>query len=140
MPFLNFRYKPKNELEPGGRSTAPVHQDESEPEQTCPNCHKSIPVSRLWAAQNTCPCGYHFRVTARQRIGMLTDQGSFQELFGDLQSSDPLAFPGYQKKLETARLSSNELEAVLCGTASIGGEKCCFFAMEPGFTETTAPS
>lgn len=41
--------------------------------------------------------------------------------------------PGYQKKLETARLSSNELEAVLCGTASIGGEKCCFFAMEPGF-------
>ena len=90
-------------------------------------------MSRLWAAQNTCPCGYHFRVTARQRIGMLTDQGSFQELFGDLQSNDPLAFPGYQKKLETARLSSNELEAVLCGTASIGGEKCCFFAMEPGF-------
>ena len=64
---------------------------------------------------------------------MLTDEGSFQELFRDLQSADPLAFPGYQKKLETARLSSGDLEAVLCGTAAIGGEQCCFFAMEPGF-------
>lgn len=128
-----FRYKPKNELEQGGRNEAPVHQDESEPEVTCPNCHKAIPVSHLWANQNTCPCGHHFRINARQRIRVIADKKSFVEMDRDLQSSDPLAFSGYQKKLETARMSSNETEAVVCGTASIEGQKCCLFIMEPNF-------
>lgn len=133
MSFLNFRYKPKNELEQGGRAAAPVHQDESEPEYTCPNCHKTIPVSRLWANQNVCPCGHHFRLNARQRIGLITDRDSFAERDWNIQSTDPLSFSGYQAKLETAKLSSSEQEAVICGTATIGGEKCCFFVMEPGF-------
>ena len=132
MSFLNFR-KPKNELESGGRTAAPVHSDESEPEVTCPNCHKSLPVSRLWANLNTCPCGHHFRISARQRIRLLTDKNSFREMDAQLQSDDPLGFSGYQAKLETARISSSEAEAVLCGTAAIGGQKCCLFAMEPSF-------
>lgn len=133
MAFLNFRYKPKNELEQGGRSAAPVQQDESEPEQTCPNCHKSIPVSRLWANMNTCPCGHHFRLSARQRILMIADPGSFREMDADICSNDPLGFEGYGKKLETARISSNEQEAVVTGLASIGRQKCGLFAMEASF-------
>ncbi|MBQ7801092.1 MAG: acetyl-CoA carboxylase carboxyl transferase subunit beta [Oscillospiraceae bacterium] len=133
MAFLNFNLKPKNELEQGGRAAAPVHQDESEPEVTCPNCHKSIPVSKLWANLNVCPCGRHFRVNARQRIGMIADRGSFQEMDADLQADDPLGFAGYQAKLETARISSNESEAVVCGTASIRGNRCCLFVMEAAF-------
>ena len=39
MPFLEFLFQPKNELEQGGRSAAPVQGDEREPEKTCPNCH-----------------------------------------------------------------------------------------------------
>ena len=133
MSFLNFRLKPENELEEGGRAAAPVHQDESEPEQTCPYCHKSIPVSRLWANQNVCPCGHHFRINARQRIRLIADRNSFCEMDRDLQSVDPLNFSGYQTKLETAKISSNEPEAVVCGTASVKGQKCCFFIMEPSF-------
>ena len=120
-------------MESGGRTAAPVHSDESEPEVTCPNCHKSLPVSRLWANLNTCPCGHHFRISARQRIRLLTDKNSFREMDAQLQSDDPLGFSGYQAKLETARISSSEAEAVLCGTAAIGGQKCCLFAMEPSF-------
>ena len=131
MAFLNFQFKPKNELETGGRFSAAVHQDESEPEITCPNCHKNIPVSKLWSNGNVCLCGHHFRITARQRIRLITD--SFQEMDGDLEASDPLQFAGYEKKLENARLSSNEKEAVITGTATIGGEKCCLFVMEPAF-------
>lgn len=133
MSFLKFQLKPKNELEKGGRAAAPVHQDESEPEQTCPNCHKSIPISKLWANQNVCPCGYHFRINARQRIGMIADRDSFREMDRELGSHDPLGFSGYQAKLETARLSSGESEAVVCGTGSVMGERCCFFVMEPNF-------
>ena len=132
MAFLNFR-KPKIELEKGGRAAAEVQEDASEPEKTCPNCHKSIPLSRLWAAWNTCPCGYHFRMSARQRLPCLADKGSFQELFSDIQSGDPLGFPGYREKLETVRSVSGEKEGVLCGTAVIGGEPCCLFLMDPYF-------
>lgn len=132
MSFLNFK-KPKNELEHGGRSAAPVHSDESEPEVTCPNCHKPQPVSKLWANLNVCPCGHHFRISARQRIRMLTDRDSFREMDGDMQSLDPLMFAGYPAKLETAKISSNEKEAVLCGTARIGGQETALFVMEPSF-------
>lgn len=132
MAFINF-LKPKNQLEEGGRSAAPVHQDDGEPEKTCPNCHKPIALSRLWAENLVCPCGYHFRMTARQRIATIADKGSFQELFRQVKGGNPLAFPGYDGKLETAKTASGEEEAVLCGTASIGGNKCCLFVMEPGF-------
>ena len=133
LPFLHFRHTPKNELEKGGRTAALVQADASEPEKTCPNCHKSIPVSRLWANWNTCPCGHHFRLSGRQRLRFLTDKGSFQELFAGMTGGDPLAFPGYQEKLESVRSASSESEGVLCGTAAIGGQPCCLFLMEPYF-------
>lgn len=132
MAFVNF-LKPKNTLEEGGRTTAPVQQDAGEPEKTCPNCHKAIPLSRLWANDLVCPCGHHFRMKARQRIAMVTDKDSFRELFADVRSGNPLQFPGYGEKLETVTTASGEPEAVLCGTATIGGRKCCLFVMEPYF-------
>ena len=133
MSFLNFNLKPKNALEEGGRTAAPVHQDAGEPEKTCPNCHKPIPLSKLWANNLVCPCGYHFRMKARQRINMVTDKGSFRELFPGIKSENPLQFPGYTEKLETVRTASGETEAVICGTAAIGKQSCCVFVMEPYF-------
>ena len=133
MPFLEFLFQPKNELEQGGRSGSPVQADEREPEKTCPNCHNAVPLSRLWANFNVCPCGYHFRMGVRPRLRYLVDKGSFTELFSDVRSGDPLGFPGYAEKLDTTRTSSREEEAVICGTAEIEGQKCCLFAMEPYF-------
>ena len=132
MAFIDF-LKPKNQLEEGGRSTAPVQRDAGEPEKTCPNCHKEIPLSRLWSNALVCPCGYHFRMKARLRIATVTDKDSFQELFSDVKSGNPLAFPGYAEKLETVRAVSGEQEAVVCGTAAIGGQSCCLFVMESYF-------
>jgi len=133
MPFLDFIFQPRNELETGGRSAAPVQEDEAEPEKTCPNCHRAIPVSRLKANMNTCSCGWHFRISARQRLALLADKGSFTEMFSDIKSADPVSFPGYRKKLESTRESSGEEEAVICGTCSMFGQKCCIFVMEPFF-------
>lgn len=132
MAFINF-LKPKNALEEGGRTAAPVQEDAGEPEKVCPNCRKAIPLSRLWANDLVCPCGYHFRMKARQRITTAVDKDSFRELFARLTSGNPLQFPGYTEKLDTVRTASGENEAVLCGTASIGKQPCCLFAMEPYF-------
>ena len=132
MALLNF-LKPKNQLEEGGRSSAPVQRDAGEPEKKCPNCHKDIPLSRLWANDLVCSCGYHFRMKARQRIQMITDKGSFHELYPNMKADNPLNFPGYKEKLETVCVASSEKEAVVCGTAAIGKQKCCLFVMEPYF-------
>lgn len=132
MALIHF-LKPKNILEEGGRTGVPVQQDEGEPEKLCPNCRKSIPLSRLWANQLVCPCGYHFRMRARQRIRMTADKNSFCELFQDLKSENPLHFPGYREKLDTVRAACSEEEAVICGTARIGCQDCCLFAMDPAF-------
>lgn len=132
MAFINF-LKPKNALEEGGRTAAPVHQDAGEPEKTCPNCHKAIPLSKLWANNLVCTCGYHFRMKARQRIKLVTDKDSFREMFSDIRSCNPLDFPGYTEKVETVTNASGEAEAVVCGTAAIGDMPCAIFLMEPYF-------
>ena len=64
---------------------------------------------------------------------MIADPGSFSELFPSLHSENPLNFPGYRDKIETVQAASGEEEAVLCGTARIGGQPCCLFVMEPYF-------
>ena len=120
-------------MEEGGRTSAPVQRDAGEPEKTCPNCHKDIPLSRLWANDLVCSCGYHFRMKARQRIQMITDKGSFREMYSGMRSDNPLNFPGYGDKIETVRAASCEKEAVICGTAAIGRQKCCMFVMESYF-------
>ena len=132
MAMISF-LKPKNKLEEGGRSAAPLQRDDGEPEKTCPSCHKSIPLSRLWANDLVCACGYHFRMKARQRIKMIADRDSFHELYSDVKAGNPLNFPGYRDKIDTVRAASGEEEAVVCGTAKIGGQSCCLFVMESYF-------
>lgn len=132
MAMMNF-LKPKNQLEEGGRTSAPVQRDAGEPEKNCPNCHKDIPISRLWANALVCPCGYHFRMKARQRVQMVVDKDSFCELFSCMRAENPLGFPGYKDKIETVRTASGEEEAVICGTAMIDKQKCCLFVMESYF-------
>lgn len=133
MAFFNFRLQPKNELEKGGRTSAPIQSDASEPEKKCPNCHRDIPLSELMDNYNVCTCGYHFRMNSRQRIGAIVDKDSFHELFADVTYADPIAFPGYDDKIAHAKALSKEKEGVICGTARVGGEECCIFAMEPYF-------
>jgi acetyl-CoA carboxylase carboxyl transferase subunit beta len=132
VALLHFR-KPDNALEDGGRDGLPVQEDALEPELTCPECRHSTPVSRLQSRYMVCSCGYHFRMNARERIRMIVDRGTFQEMFSDVAGDDPLKFPGYPEKLETARAASGENEAVICGTGTIGKMPCAFFFMEPGF-------
>jgi len=55
VAFLNFLYKPKNELEKGGRSAAPVVAALEEPERTCPNCRATIKLPRK-KGKHTCTC------------------------------------------------------------------------------------
>ncbi len=134
MDMSGFFKKPLIELEKGGRSPKSVPiEGNGELTRECPKCRRSTPVSELWENYNVCSCGYHFRMNARQRIHFIADSGTFREMDGDMESTDIINFPGYDRKLENAKLACSEKEAVICGTASIGGYKCVLFIMEPYF-------
>ena len=114
---------PKNQLEGNPklqRSLAPSIADEMS--VTCPACKKTLLSGELSESLSVCPkCGYHFRINARQRINMISDADTFNEVNTDLQSENLLGFPEYDKKLNNARLESAEKDAVVCGTCGIGG-------------------
>ncbi len=130
MGILKFLYKPQNELEKDGRNAEPPA---GEKEYTCPNCHRTLVESVLEGQDWVCMCGHHFRIGARKRISMMTDNGTFEELFSSIVTNDPLAFPGYQKKLEKARDASGEKESVVTGVCRIEGIKTAIFVMSPDF-------
>lgn len=127
--------KPNNALEdfdlPGVTASPAV------PDQlyvSCDACHATILCDDLQANAQVCTrCGFHFRMSARQRIAHLCDEGSFCERDGGLCSGNPIDFPGYTDKLQAAREGSGESEAVVTGTAEIKGIPCCVFSMESGF-------
>lgn len=101
---------------------------------SCPGCRAMLFQSDLEENDGVCPkCGHHFRLSARQRIGLICDEGSYEPWDENLTPKDPLSFPGYGAKLKASRLRSRELEGVLTGKASVGGLTCAVFAMDAGF-------
>ena len=100
----------------------------------CPNCKRALFVSELRENLSVCPgCSYHFRLNARERIAFIADEGSFLEHDADADARDRLSFPHYEEKLDAARRTSGEHEAVITGCCTIGGHDTALFIMEPRF-------
>jgi acetyl-CoA carboxylase carboxyl transferase subunit beta len=78
-------------------------------------------------------CGHHRRIGARRYVELLTDAGSFCELFNTLRSVDALAFEGYRDRLAVARRKSGPQDAVITGAATLGGLPIHLAAMEFSF-------
>ena len=134
MTLESIFKKSKNELEKGAvRPNVKGEPPNYELSEKCPSCGTETPLSQLWENLQVCQCGYCFRMRSRQRIHFLTDTDSFKELWGAMESVDFLNFPNYSNKLESIKESAREKEAVICGEASIGGNPCAMFVMEPYF-------
>lgn len=100
----------------------------------CVSCNKMSLTSELEENFHVCPkCGNHFRLSAKKRIDLMTDEDSFSPVFQNVTSLDPLEFPAYKSKLDALNAEGFEHEGVLCGSAKINGCPCMIFAMEPDF-------
>lgn len=103
----------------------------------CTGCDRLLYVKRLVHEMYVCrECGWHVRMTARQRIELLADPGSFAELCEDLTAVDPLGFADrwpYADRLAEASERTGEREAVVCGVGDIEGNPVVIAAMEFGF-------
>ncbi len=92
----------------------------------CPECESPSYVKGLKTNKNVCPqCGYHFSLTAAERIELLTDEGSFEEHDAGLISQDPLDFKGlktYKDKLAADQKLTGLKDAVITGVGKIEGK------------------
>jgi acetyl-CoA carboxylase carboxyl transferase subunit beta len=87
---------------------------------------------------HVCPeCGYHFRIGANKRIQYLADEGTFEQVWADLRSSDPLRFTSkglsYKERLKAEQERSGQNEAMIIGKAFIKGRPVILAVMEPNF-------
>ncbi|MFH1857979.1 MAG: acetyl-CoA carboxylase, carboxyltransferase subunit beta [Candidatus Omnitrophota bacterium] len=94
----------------------------------CEDCGEIIYNKALEENFRVCPrCQYHFVLSAQQRIALLTDANSFEEIEEGLASLDPLKFKGpkgsYSEKLKEDQAGTSLREAVLCGEALLEEKK-----------------
>ena len=90
----------------------------------CNKCGGAIIAEDVKKDHYICPkCGGYFRVHARRRIEMVTDEGSFEEWDSDLQGGNPLEYKGYEEKLEKLQEKTGLSEAVITGKAKIDGHE-----------------
>ena len=71
---------------------------------------------------NVCPeCGHHRRFSAEEYVELLTDDGSWRELYSNLRSADPLTFEKYPERLVLAQKKVGTSDAIFTGTAKLEG-------------------
>jgi acetyl-CoA carboxylase carboxyl transferase subunit beta len=103
----------------------------------CPDCAAPTYVKTIEDNLNVCPhCQYHFSLTAKQRIDMTVDKGTFREMDKAVTSTDPLDFKGpktYKKKIEEDRQRTQMDDAVITGTAKIAGQEACLAVTDSRF-------
>ncbi len=105
--------------------------------QTCDDCESMVYQKEVEGRNKTCPeCDYHFPLTAKERLDLLVDDGSFREMWGDLRTVDPLNFKArktYEEKLKEAQEKTGLPEAIITGTGTIHGHEAMFGVTDRNF-------
>lgn len=100
----------------------------------CPDCQKQVSRSAVVANYYICTeCGSYFRVRTKNRIRMVCDSNTFQSWFEDLETGNPLQFPGYEEKLQSVSEKTGLKEGVTVGQGEIFGEKVCLGVCDSRF-------
>jgi acetyl-CoA carboxylase carboxyl transferase subunit beta len=93
----------------------------------CEGCNQPIYNKTLEENFKVCPkCSYHFTLTAKERIKLLIDGDTFQEMDSDLSPCDPLNFQGpktYKEKLRQDEDATGLREAVITGLGNLNSKK-----------------
>ena len=100
-------------------------QDEN---KFCLMCSTDLNKSNVYQRYKICDtCGFHYSMSARDRVNSIVDFGSFKEIDRNLVSVDPISFTSstpYKETLQKDQKRTGLTEAVLTGTCSIDGIIC----------------
>jgi len=101
----------------------------------CQKCSAHIFKQDFINNLNVCTkCGWHGKITAYERIGIILDAGTFKETNRKIRPGDPLRFVDgkgpYSEKVEKARKQTSLNEAVITGTGKINGSPVVVAVMD----------
>lgn len=103
----------------------------------CDSCKEIVYKKEIDKNLQVCPkCNYHFRISAKERINLIVDEGSFTEINSDIAPGDPLNFKdsvSYKNRVEENRNKSELQEAVITGEAVIDGNPAVIAVMDFSF-------
>ncbi len=100
----------------------------------CTSCNEIIYIKDVKENHEICPkCGYYFKMSAKDRVELLIDKGTFKELDVKVMVANPLNFPGYTEKLRSAREKSEMTDAAISGTGKINGTDVSIGVMDFSF-------
>jgi acetyl-CoA carboxylase carboxyl transferase subunit beta len=103
----------------------------------CDDCKEIVYRKEVEQNLNVCPkCGYHFRLSARERFDMMFDDHAYKEFATNIRSTDPLEFRDtkrYRDRLKVYEQRVGKGDAVLCAEGKIEGLNVVVCAMEYNF-------
>ncbi len=86
----------------------------------CPSCGTTNHEVDLQQRHRVCPkCEHHFTLTSRERIDLLLDPDSFEEIDAGLESVNPLGFKSYGEKIKNYQHKTGLRDAALSGKGTI---------------------
>ena len=122
------------------KSAATVRPRSSVPEGLwvkCEGCKEIIYSKELARNHRICPkCGFHFRISAADRLSLLLDDGSATELFAKISPTDPLKFKDtkpYKERLKVYQKKVGVRDAVQIVEGTIDGEPIVVAVMDYRF-------
>jgi acetyl-CoA carboxylase carboxyl transferase subunit beta len=100
----------------------------------CESCREILYNKELARNFKICTkCGYHFRLSASERLRMLFDDEKYVELDGELRSVDALKFRDskrYRDRLKQAEENVGGSDAMIVASGTMGGIPVIIGAME----------
>jgi acetyl-CoA carboxylase carboxyl transferase subunit beta len=103
----------------------------------CPSCEQMLFHRELEEHLHVCQaCGHHLRISAKQRLEVLFDDGAFTRVDLPAVTPDPLKFRDsrrYTDRLKDAQSKSGAREAILVGHGTIGGQAAVVAAFDFSF-------
>lgn len=117
-----------------GRTPRPPVEDQ-EPLERCDACDASLIDAPLYDQYRVCPtCRFHYSLTARERVSLLADPGSFRENHRSIVFLDPAtAEPRPRRESRRTGLT----EAAVTGRCSIGGTPVVLIVLDFRFVGGT---
>ena len=107
------------------RKTQPAPSEAPSHWVKCTQCQSLMYYKEVEQRFNVCPkCGFHMRISSKQRVEQLCDEGSFVEFDTNLAPIDPLRFvdkKSYKKRIEEAEAKTGRTSSVVSGACTING-------------------
>ncbi|MHC1685017.1 MAG: acetyl-CoA carboxylase, carboxyltransferase subunit beta [Clostridiaceae bacterium] len=100
----------------------------------CDHCGKTLYKKTVENNLKICTqCGGYFRLSARERLDLIIDEGTFLEFDSTMMAKNPIDYPDYDKKIASNQEKAELKDAVVTGSGKINGYSTIIAVMDSNF-------